>query len=69
MALRPVLLVGDHLAVTAAPQVGSHSLIFVEDLHCGGCGAHLDRLMDQVVGHTVKVGIESDVIIDVHLGA
>jgi hypothetical protein len=69
MAFRPVLFLGEHLTSSTTAEMRSHTLSSVKDLYGGRCGAHFYQFMDPRIGHAVKVGVEGDVIIDVHAGA
>src|SRR6266481_7262788 len=69
MALRSVLFLGEHLTSSTTAEMRSHTLSLVKDLHGGRCGAHFYQLVDQRIGHAVKVAVEGDVVIDVHAGA
>jgi len=55
--------------VAADTQMSSNALTFIEDLDGRSCRAHLHQLLHQVVRHAVIVGVERDVVIDVHAGA
>src|SRR4030095_9236585 len=69
MALRPVLFLGAYLTSSATAEMRSYTLPFVKDLHGRWCRSHFHQLLDQRVGHAVEVGVEGDVVIDVHAGA
>ena len=69
MALRSVLFLGEHLTSSTTAEMRSHTLSSVKDLYGGRCGSHYHQLLDQRVGHAVEVGVEGDVVIDVHAGA
>src|SRR6516162_4031444 len=66
MALGPMLLLCEHLLPSAATNVRSHSLSLVKDLYCDGCRSNFQQFVNQVVRNAVKVGLEGDVVIDVH---
>ena len=62
MALWSVLFFGEHLTSSTTAEMRSHTLSLVKDLHGGRCGAHFYQLVDQRIGHAVKVGVEGDVV-------
>src|SRR6266581_9414462 len=66
MTLRPVLFLREHLTSSTTTEMRCYTLSLVKDLHGGRCGSHFHQLLDQVVGHAVEVGVEGDVVIDVH---
>src|SRR6266403_1060120 len=69
MALRPVLFLGAYLTSPTTAEMRSHTFSPMKDLYGGRCGSHFYQLMNQSVGHAVEVGVEGDVVIDVHAGA
>src|ERR1700722_18477295 len=66
MALRPVLFLGAYLTSSTTAEMRSHTFSPMKDLYGGRCGSHFYQLMNQCVGHAVKVGVEGDVVINVH---
>src|SRR3974377_732855 len=69
MALGPMLLVCEDLLPSATTNVRSHSLSLVKDLYRGRGGSNLHQFVDQVVRNAVEIGIEGDVVINIHPGA
>src|SRR6266403_2805138 len=69
MSLRPVLFLGASLTSPTTAEMRSHTFSPMKDLYGGRCGSHFYQLMNQCVGHAVEVGVEGDVVIDVHAGA
>src|SRR5215469_5300989 len=66
MALRSMLILRDHLFSPTGAGMGGHALSLVEDLNRGRCRANFDPFVNQMVRHAVEVGIEGDVVIDIH---
>src|ERR1700722_10139466 len=66
MAFRPVLFLGEHLTSSTTAEMRSHTLSPVKDLYGGRCGSYFHQLLNQRVRHAVEVGVEGDVVIDVH---
>jgi hypothetical protein len=63
-----MLLIGDSVLSSAIANVRGHPRAFVQDFdRCRG-GTNLDRFVNQVVRHTVKVRVEGHVIVDVDAG-
>jgi hypothetical protein len=69
MTLGAMLLIRDGQTASAAAQVRCDARAIVQDLDDRRCGANLHQLMHQVIGHTVEIGIEADVVIDVDASA
>src|SRR5262245_23374535 len=69
MVLRPVLFLRICLTSPTAAEMRSYTLSLVKDLHGRWCSSHFYQLLNQGVGHAVEVGVEGDVVIDVHAGA
>jgi hypothetical protein len=44
----------------------SHSGSAVKDLHGGRRGTHLDRFLNERIGHAIEAVIHLNVIIDIH---
>ena len=68
VTLRPMFSLGNYLLSATPTEMRGHALPLVEDLHGGGSRSHFHQFLNQRVGHTVQVGVEGDVVIDVHPG-
>src|ERR1700730_16415186 len=68
VTLGPMCSLGDDLLSATPTKMGGHALPLVEDLYDWGSCSHFHQFLHQRVGHTVQVGLEGDVVIDVHPG-
>src|ERR1039458_758476 len=69
VALGPMFSLGDYLLSATPTKMRGHAPPLVEDLYSCGSRSHFHQFLNQRIGHTVQVGLEGDVVIDVHSGA
>src|ERR1700737_5055451 len=65
VTLRPVFCLREHLFSSLTTDVRGYALSLVKDLDGGWGRSNFHSFLHQRVGHTVKVGVEGDVVVDV----
>jgi len=68
MGFRHVLGHCGKAAFLITPGMSGHPSIPEQDLHCSGSQAHIYLLLYQLIGYTVVMAIELDMVVDIDPG-
>ena len=59
---------GGMVPLPAAADMAGHPFVFVKALYGSGRDAHIELFCDQLMGHTVVMPLDFDVVVDMHPG-